>query len=108
LAKRKRELEGLGPSRQTEQEQRLFLSTMARQFQELVQVALNAHYSNYTAFEEKEELRLIIYGLISLSCSTITLSGRPTFAILRVHLRLLFSSQQRRFPRYFLRRLHLL
>lgn len=36
LAECKRELEGLGPSRQTEQEQRLFLSTMPRQFQEWV------------------------------------------------------------------------
>jgi len=61
LAECKRELEGLGPSRQTEQEQRLFLSTIARQFQELVQAALNAQYSNHSAFEEKEELRLITY-----------------------------------------------
>ena len=54
-----RELEGLGPARQTEQEQRLFLSTMARHLQQLVQAALEAFYSNHSAFEEKHELRLI-------------------------------------------------
>jgi Dynamin central region/Dynamin family len=61
LAECNRELQGLGPSRQTEQEQRLFLSTMARMFQELVQAARNAHYSNHSEFEEKKELRLITY-----------------------------------------------
>jgi hypothetical protein len=55
------ELEGLGPSRQTEQEQRLFLSTIVWQFQELVQAALNAHYSNHSSLEERKELRLITY-----------------------------------------------
>lgn len=55
------ELEGLGPSRQTEKDQRLFLSTLARHFQELVDTALNAHYSSQAIFEEKEELRLITY-----------------------------------------------
>lgn len=54
-----RELEGLGPARQTEQEQRLFLSTMARHLQQLVQAALEARYSNHSEFEEKDELRLI-------------------------------------------------
>lgn len=54
-----RELEGLGPARQTEQEQRLFLSTMACHLQQLVQAALEAHYSNHSAFEEKHELKLI-------------------------------------------------
>jgi hypothetical protein len=57
----RRELEGLGQSRQNEQEQRLFLSAMARQFQDLVRHALNAHYSNNNAFEGKKELRLITY-----------------------------------------------
>jgi len=57
----RKELEGLGPARQTEQEQRLFLSTMAGQFQKLVHAALNAHYSSNDSFEESEELRLITY-----------------------------------------------
>jgi hypothetical protein len=55
------ELEGLGPSRQTEKDQRLFLSTLARHFQELVDTTLNAHYSSHAVFEEKEKLRLITY-----------------------------------------------
>lgn len=54
-----RELQGLGPARQTEQEQRLFLSTIARHLQQLVQAALEARYSNHSEFEEKDELRLI-------------------------------------------------
>lgn len=54
-----RELEGLGPAHQTEQEQLLFLRTMARHLQQLVQAALEARYSNHSAFEEKHELRLI-------------------------------------------------
>lgn len=58
-----RELEGLGPARQTEQEQRLFLSAMARHLQQLVQAALEARYSNHSAFEEKQELRLITHIL---------------------------------------------
>lgn len=58
-----RELEGLGPARQTEQEQRLFLSAMARHLQQLVQAALEARYSNHSAFEEKDELRLITHIL---------------------------------------------
>jgi len=55
------ELEGLGPARQTERDQRLFLSTMARRFQKLVDAALHAHYSIHTMFEEKKELKLITY-----------------------------------------------
>ena len=58
-----RELEGLGPARQTEQEQRLFLSAMARHLQQLVQAALEARYFNHSAFEEKDELRLITHIL---------------------------------------------
>ena len=54
-----RQLDSLGPARQTEQEQRLFLSAMSRQFQELVQAALNAHYYSHSAFEDKEGLRLV-------------------------------------------------
>ncbi|KAH8704700.1 putative dynamin [Talaromyces proteolyticus] len=56
-----RELDSLGPARQTEQEQRLFLSTVSRQFQELVQAALNAHYYSHSAFEESGELKLITH-----------------------------------------------
>lgn len=58
-----RELEGLGPARQTEQEQRLFLSAMARHLQQLVQAAIEARYSNHSAFEENDELRLITHIL---------------------------------------------
>jgi hypothetical protein len=53
------QLDRLGPARQTEQEQRLFLSALGRQFQELVQAALNAHYYSHSAFENTGELRLI-------------------------------------------------
>lgn len=53
------ELDNLGPARQTEQEQRLYLSGLGRQFQELVQAALNAHYYSHSAFETSSELRLI-------------------------------------------------
>ena len=55
------ELEGLGPARQTERDQRLFLSAMARRFQELVDAALHTHYSIHPTFEEKKELKLITY-----------------------------------------------
>ncbi|OXV06108.1 hypothetical protein Egran_06125 [Elaphomyces granulatus] len=57
----RRELESLGPARQTEQEQRLFLNTLTHQFQDLIGAALNARYHNHEAFEEQEELRLITY-----------------------------------------------
>ncbi|OXV05841.1 hypothetical protein Egran_06391 [Elaphomyces granulatus] len=56
----KKELDSLGPARQTEQEQRLFLNTITHKFQGLVQAALNAHYHNHAEFE-KEEFRLITY-----------------------------------------------
>jgi Dynamin central region/Dynamin family len=57
----RRDLESLGPARQTEQEQRLFLNAITNQFQRLVEAALNAHYHNHAAFEEQEELRLITH-----------------------------------------------
>lgn len=63
LTECQRELKGLGPARQTEQDQRLFLSAMARHLQQLVQAALEAHYSNHSAFDEKDELRLITHVL---------------------------------------------
>ncbi|EED17325.1 dynamin, putative [Talaromyces stipitatus ATCC 10500] len=55
------ELNHLGPACQTEQEQRLFLSALGRQFQELVQAALNAHYHSHSTFESTNELRLIMH-----------------------------------------------
>lgn len=53
-------LEALGPARQTEKEQRLFLSSLARRFQALVDAALIAHYSSHVVFETVES-RLITY-----------------------------------------------
>ena len=61
LADCQTELDGLGSSRQSEKDQRLFLSSLARQFQELVHTGLDAHYSSHAIFEEREELRLITY-----------------------------------------------
>lgn len=55
----RRQLDNLGPARQTEQEQRLYLSVLGRRFQELVHAALNAHYQSHSAFETMSELRLI-------------------------------------------------
>ncbi|KAH8730768.1 interferon-induced GTP-binding protein Mx2 [Phaeosphaeriaceae sp. PMI808] len=53
-------LEGLGPTRQTEKDQRLFLTRLARHFQGLVDAALTAQYSSHVVFEEVN-LRLITY-----------------------------------------------
>ncbi|KAG9379918.1 Dynamin family protein [Pyrenophora tritici-repentis] len=50
----------LGPARQTEKEQRLFLSSLARRFQELVEAALTARYSSHDIFD-KVKPRLITY-----------------------------------------------
>ncbi|KIW16615.1 hypothetical protein PV08_03803 [Exophiala spinifera] len=61
LADCRTELEGLGPSRQTERDQRLFLSSLARSFQDTVHAAMNAYYSSQAIFEQREELRLITY-----------------------------------------------
>ena len=54
-----RERDGLGPSRTNEHEQRIFLSTMARQFQDLVRMGLEAEYSRDNTFESSTRLRLI-------------------------------------------------
>ncbi|KAL6161915.1 hypothetical protein ACJQWK_11931 [Exserohilum turcicum] len=53
-------LKQLGPARQTEREQRLFLSSLARRFQDLVEAALSARYSSHEIFD-KVEPRLITY-----------------------------------------------
>ncbi|RYN63530.1 hypothetical protein AA0117_g12693 [Alternaria alternata] len=53
-------MEDLGPARQTEKEQRLFLSSLARRFQELVEAALSARYSSHDIFD-KLEPRIITY-----------------------------------------------
>ncbi|KAL2213154.1 hypothetical protein CC79DRAFT_1338803 [Sarocladium strictum] len=52
------ELEGLGPTRQKPQEQRIYLSQIAGRFQETVRAALAADYNANPIFEQ-EELRLI-------------------------------------------------
>ncbi|CAI6020287.1 unnamed protein product [Clonostachys chloroleuca] len=52
------ELDELGPPRQNQREQRIFLSRMAGQFQDHVRSALSADYNASKIFE-KEELRLI-------------------------------------------------
>lgn len=54
-----KELDGLGAARQTEREHRVFLSNIARQFQELVHTALDTNYSSHAVFENKDELTLI-------------------------------------------------
>lgn len=55
------ELTSLGPARQTEHEQRMYLSTMAARFQELTRAALDAYYANYREFDENPKLRLITH-----------------------------------------------
>ncbi|OJZ88985.1 hypothetical protein ASPFODRAFT_78527 [Aspergillus luchuensis CBS 106.47] len=50
----------LGPARQTEQEQRAFLSGIARQFQSLARAARDAHYTENEAFVESD-LRLLTH-----------------------------------------------
>ncbi|BCR94086.1 uncharacterized protein AKAW2_11132S [Aspergillus luchuensis] len=50
----------LGPARQTEQEQRAFLSGIARQFQSLARAARDAHYTENEAFAESD-LRLLTH-----------------------------------------------
>jgi hypothetical protein len=56
-----KERESLGPAREVEQEQRLFLSNMAKKFQNIANAALDARYSIDEIFESHEELRLITY-----------------------------------------------
>lgn len=59
LRSAEKERESLGPPRTDEQRQRLFLSSMARQFQELVHAGLEAQYASGTTFEEFPQLRLV-------------------------------------------------
>ncbi|GKZ67170.1 hypothetical protein AnigIFM50267_001437 [Aspergillus niger] len=54
------DLDRLGPARQTEQEQRAFLSGIARQFQILARAARDAHYTENEAFSESD-LRLLTH-----------------------------------------------
>ncbi|GAB1310123.1 Golgi transport complex subunit 4 [Madurella fahalii] len=54
-----KERDSLGPSRKDEQKQRLFLSGMARQFQELVQAGLEAQYASDATFDVLPQLRLV-------------------------------------------------
>jgi Dynamin central region/Dynamin family len=85
-----KELESMGPARQTEQEQRLFLSALTRQFQTIVDAALNAHYSSHDVFEQKE-LRLITYAVNLAELFNYDFEHKAHF-LLRVGLR----SHQRR------------
>ena len=59
MVEAQQELEGMGLCRRTEREQRLYLLTLAVQFQDLVRAALNAEYSRHVAFLDRESLRLI-------------------------------------------------
>jgi GTPase SAR1 family protein len=56
-----RELDGLGLARQTEQQQRLFLSAMSREFERVLQGSLNAQYYSHSLFDEKQELKLMTH-----------------------------------------------
>ncbi|KAK8009228.1 dynamin [Apiospora marii] len=58
-------LDGLGQSRQSEREQRLYLSDVARKFQDAVKAALNGWYSDEAVFE-KSTMRLITH-IVNLS-----------------------------------------
>jgi hypothetical protein len=61
LARCRAELTSLGPARQTEHEQRMYLSAMAGRFQGLAQAALDAYYANYREFDDNPKLRLITH-----------------------------------------------
>ena len=51
-------LNGMGSARETEEQQRVFLSNIAGQFQTLVTAARSGHYSQDDAFEEDKNMRL--------------------------------------------------
>ena len=53
-----KQLNGLGSPRETEQQQRIFLTSIAGKFQKLVTAARMGHYSQDDAFEEDPDLRL--------------------------------------------------
>ncbi|PWY67226.1 hypothetical protein BO94DRAFT_503828, partial [Aspergillus sclerotioniger CBS 115572] len=59
------DLDHLGPARQTEHEQRAYLSGIARRFQNLARAARDAHYSDDKAFEQSE-FRLLTH-IVNLS-----------------------------------------
>lgn len=61
----RQQLDSLGQSRQSEREQRLYLSDVARKFQEAVKAALNGWYSDEAVFE-KSTMRLITH-IVNLS-----------------------------------------
>lgn len=58
LEKAVMQLDGLGSRRESEQEQRIFLSSIAGKFQALVTAARFGNYSQDNAFEEDPDLRL--------------------------------------------------
>ncbi|KAI9651731.1 MAG: hypothetical protein M1829_002462 [Trizodia sp. TS-e1964] len=53
------ELIGLGPARQTQQEQQIFLTRIVGKFKQLSRDAVDAHYTNDQAFDKHPELKLI-------------------------------------------------
>lgn len=53
-----RELDNMSMPRETEEQQRLFLSSIAGRFQDLVTGARLGHYSQHNAFEDNADLRL--------------------------------------------------
>ena len=58
LEKATKQLDDLGSPRETETQQRIFLSNIADKFQALVTAARFGHYSQDDAFEEDKDLRL--------------------------------------------------
>ena len=54
----KRQLSGLGPSRDTQQQQYRYLLDLATRFQHVVDLALKAHYANDDIFEASPTLKL--------------------------------------------------
>ncbi|KAK7948013.1 Dynamin- GTPase domain protein [Apiospora aurea] len=61
----RQQLDSLGESRQGEREQRLFLTAVARKFQDAVKAALNGWYSDEAVFQ-KSTMRLITH-IVNLS-----------------------------------------
>jgi hypothetical protein len=55
------ELDCLGTPRQSENQQRIFLSQMASNFQNLVRASLQAEYASHSGFDESADLRLITH-----------------------------------------------
>ncbi|KAK4116237.1 hypothetical protein N656DRAFT_765234 [Canariomyces notabilis] len=57
----KLELNRLGAARENEHQQRMFLSDMARKFQNLVRAGLEAEYASHAAFDKSTDLCLITH-----------------------------------------------